>query len=79
MSAVTESMVMNLTVEWNPPEISLIQYQDFEKLWLLYVLQDKRYGQAFCEHFNIPYATPLYYFTDEKISRRWIKDNYLEK
>ena len=79
MSSVTDSIVINLIGDWNRPVISNEQYDDFQRLWLLYILQDKRYGQAFCEHFSVGNATPLYHFTDETISRRWIKDNYLQQ
>lgn len=57
--------------------ITLEQYEEFERHWVLYILQEKRYGQAFCEHFGLNIHTPLYHFNDEEISRRWIKDNYL--
>jgi hypothetical protein len=53
------------------------QYQEFERHWVIYILQEKRYGEAFCEHFNLNIYTPLYHFKDEDISRRWIKNNYL--
>jgi hypothetical protein len=53
------------------------QYQEFEHHWIIYILQEKRYGEAFCEHFKLNIHTPLYHFKDEEISRRWIKDNYL--
>lgn len=59
-------------------KISVAAYSEFQKHWIMYALQEKRYGQAFCDHFGIDNATPLYHFKDEKISRRWIDDNYLE-
>lgn len=56
--------------------ITQSQFQEFEQHWVLYILQDKRYGQAFCEHFGLNIYTPLYHFRDENICRRWIRDNY---
>jgi hypothetical protein len=53
------------------------QYNEFKEFhWTVYILQDKRYGQAFCEHFDIPSITTLYYFKDKNIAERWIRDNY---
>jgi len=57
--------------------ITTEEYQEFERHWVLYILQEKRYGQAFCEHFDLMASTPLYHFKDEEICRRWIRDNYL--
>ena len=61
-----------------PPvgKITRQQFNDFERQWTFYTLQDKRYGQAFCEHFNLNIHTPLYHFKDELIARRWVKENY---
>ena len=69
-------MVDDLLVDSVRPTISNTQFTDFEKHWVLYILQDKRYGQAFCEHFGLNIHTPLYHFKDENICRRWIKENY---
>ena len=60
-------------------KITPTQLDEFEREWVFYILKDYRYGQAFCEHFGIGNATPLYHFKDTNISRRWIKDNYLQK
>lgn len=59
--------------------ISIEQYDEFMKLWILYALQDKRYGQAFCEHFNITDITPLYYFENQNTCKRWIEEIYIIK
>jgi hypothetical protein len=53
------------------------QLAEFERCWTMYLLGNKRYGQAFCEHFQLNIHTPLYHFKDEAISQRWIKDKYL--
>lgn len=55
------------------------QYQEFEDQWVFYRLGDYRYGQAFCEHFDLDSSTPLYKFRDTEIAKRWIADNYLDK
>jgi hypothetical protein len=54
------------------------EYMEFERQWVFYILQEKRYGQAFCEHFGLNIYTPLHHFKDEEISRRWIKELYLK-
>lgn len=59
--------------------ITTSQLEQFEEAWILYILEEKRYGQAFCDHFTIGNATPLYHFRDDRISKRWIIDNYIEK
>lgn len=58
--------------------ITAEQYEEFEKCWFFYILKEFRYGQAFCEHFNIGNSTPLYFFKDNEISKRWISDNFLK-
>jgi hypothetical protein len=55
------------------------QYEEFEKAWILYILKEYSYGQAFCEHFDLGWDTPLFYLRDERMCRQWIKDNYLQK
>jgi hypothetical protein len=55
------------------------QYEEFEREWILYILKEYRYGQAFCEHFDLGNATPLYHLRDEGMCRRWVEDNYLQK
>lgn len=65
--------------EYTRPVINNEQYTEFQRHWLMYYIAGKRYGEAFCEHFKIGTATPLYHFRDEDISKRWISDNYLEK
>ena len=59
--------------------ISPAEFAEFEKVWIIYILQEKRYGQAFCEHFGLSNWTPLYFFTDEDVARRWIISNYIIK
>lgn len=55
------------------------QYQEFQLYYIIDVLKGKRYGQAFCDRFNIPQGTPLYFFNSQNICDRWIRDNYLVK
>jgi hypothetical protein len=50
--------------------------EEFEKQWVFDALKGYRYGQSFCEYFGISNASPLYYFQDTNISKRWIKYNY---
>jgi hypothetical protein len=59
--------------------VSSEQFAEFERSWIIYALQEKRYGQAFCEHFNLGNATPLYNFKSEATALGWIQDNYLQK
>lgn len=60
----------------NNKKITFEEYEDFKKTSILYILQDKRYGQAFCEHFDIE-GSPLYFFKDSNLCEKWIKDNHL--
>ena len=55
------------------------QYTEFKHYYVIDVLKGKRYGQAFCDKFNIPNGSPLYYFQSQEICDRWIRDNYLVK
>lgn len=55
------------------------QYTEFKHYYVIDVLKGKRYGQAFCDRFNISNASPLYYFKSHEICDRWICDNYLIK
>jgi hypothetical protein len=55
------------------------QYTEFKHYYVIDVLKGKRYGQAFCDRFNIPNGSPLYYFKSHEICDRWICDNYLVK
>jgi hypothetical protein len=78
MSTVFTNIVDNLALfVYN--KITPAEFEQFEREWILYILKEYRYGQAFCEHFGIGNATPLYHFKDETISRRWILDNYLQQ
>lgn len=53
------------------------EYDFFKNQWLFDAVCGKRYGQAFCDFFKIDRGTPLYYFKDNKLSERWIQDNYI--
>jgi hypothetical protein len=78
MSTVFTNMVDTLSpTVYN--SITADDFEQFERAWIIYILKEYRYGQAFCEHFSIGNATPLYHFKDEAICRRWIKDNYLQQ
>jgi hypothetical protein len=59
--------------------ITLEQYEEFKKYYVFDALRDIRYGQSFCNYFNIPDGTPLFYFKDHMICEKWITDNYLVK
>jgi hypothetical protein len=63
-----------------PPDadfrVSMQDYELFLRDFTMYAVAGKRFGQAFCEHFGI--MSMLYHLQDQKISERWIRDNYLE-
>ena len=71
-----DQLVDTLIRPYVPKKITQEQLDKFEECWTLYLLGDRRYGQAFCEHFNLNIHTPLYHFNDEVIARRWIIENY---
>lgn len=56
-------------------KISKDEYEQFKREYIIYALADKRFGQAFCERFDL--SGILYFFKDQNISERWITDNYL--
>ena len=62
---------------YNRVQVTKTQYEQFKKEWIFLALSGMRYGQAFCEHFGLDKANPLYYFRDNKISESWINDNYI--
>lgn len=70
--------ISNVFKDYTRQTVNLQSYTEFEKYWLLYEIAGKRYGQAFCEHFGISQGTPLYYFADDELSKRWIKDNHIK-
>lgn len=53
------------------------EFEQFKRWYVMYALADKRFGQAFCEHYGM--RGVLYHFKDRKIAERWIEDNYLEQ
>jgi hypothetical protein len=59
------------------PYITREQYEEFKHQYIFDVLKDLRYGQAFCNYFNIQNGTPLFYFRDMATCERWIEDNYI--
>jgi hypothetical protein len=64
-NAVFANMVGELTRESYYPqiEISLTEYEDWQKQYTWDALQDMRYGQSFCNQFNI-HDSRLYYTRD---------------
>lgn len=59
--------------------ITAEQFAEFERALVIYLLRGDRFGQAFCEHFEIGSSTPLFYFRSESTCREWIKNNWLVK
>lgn len=58
-------------------QVTVESYAEFRRQWVVDALRGWRYGQSFCHYFGVPNASPLYWFKDTNISRRWIRDNYL--
>lgn len=59
-------------------KVSAAQYAAWEQQWLFDAISGLRLGESFCKYFGVPRGTPLYYFRDNNLSLRWIKDNYME-
>lgn len=63
-----DSMIRSLMSQGNPEShpIKLADYESWQKLYTFDALQDLRYGQSFCNHFNI---------TDHRIyyERDWVR------
>lgn len=57
--------------------LSRDEYEQFKRWYVMYALADKRFGQAFCEHYEI--RSLLFHLKDRKMAERWIEDNYLEQ
>lgn len=57
--------------------VSKQDFQAWQRQWLMDAIGGLRLGQSFCNYFKVS-ATPLYFFKDNSISLRWIKDNYLK-
>ena len=75
-----DSMVAQLTSTFDPPntksQILLEQYEQWQKAFTFDALQDLRYGQSFCNNFNIQ-DNRIYYDRDwarcdQLIRREWI-------
>lgn len=75
-SLALNRMVDDITVNKHI-EVSKEQYERFKKQWIFDAISGLRYGQAFCKYFGIANSTPLYFFKDNSVSERWIKDHYL--
>jgi hypothetical protein len=59
-------------------KITNVEYEQFKKEYVMAALADKRYGQAFCERYEIDNSSPLYWFNDQKICARWIEERYIQ-
>lgn len=60
-------------------KVSREEYEEFDRNWAFNALKGLRYGQLFCNKFDIPGGTPLFYFKDVQTCKDWIEHNYLEK
>jgi hypothetical protein len=74
-----DSMIRSLISGGNPDSrpIKLADYESWQKLYTFDALQDLRYGQSFCNHFNI-IDHRIYYDRDwvrcdTLIRREWIE------
>ena len=73
-----EYVLIDATTYSAQTPITQAEYQNFKRYWIMDCLAGYRYGQAFCQRYGISNASPLYYFKDDKISERWIRDNYIK-
>ena len=60
------------------PEISIDDYQVFCKEYIFDQLRGKRFGQAFCERFDIVNDIVVHRLIDEDIAREIIEENYIQ-
>jgi hypothetical protein len=73
------SMIQSLVSQGNPESfpIKLADYESWQKLYTFDALQDLRYGQSFCNHFNIQDHRIFYerdwIRCDTMIRREWIE------
>lgn len=59
------------------PEISKQEYEIFRKEYIFEQIKGKRYGQAFCERFNVNDMV-VNCLVDEDIAREMIEENYIQ-
>ena len=60
------------------PEISKQDYEVFCKEYIFDQLKGKRFGQAFCERFDIVNDMVVNRLIDEDIAREMIEENYIQ-
>jgi hypothetical protein len=70
-------MVNQLTSTTKSFHITDEQYCSFKRNSIFKFIAGIPLGQAFCEYYDIGNASPLYHFKDDKISERWIRNNYI--
>jgi hypothetical protein len=74
-----DSMIRSLVSRGNPEAktIKLAEYESWQKLYTFDALQDVRYGQSFCNHFDIQdhriYYERDWVRCDTLIRREWIE------
>ena len=74
-----DSMIRSLVSQGNPEAktIKLADYESWQKLYTFDALQDLRYGQSFCSHFDIQdhriYYERDWVRCDTIIRREWIE------
>lgn len=59
-------------------QITPDSYRSWQDKWVFDALAGLRYGESFCLYFGVPNSSPLYWFKDQNVSARWIRDNYLQ-
>jgi hypothetical protein len=77
-----DSMIHDLLSRHEPGQtnlpIKLADYESWQKLYTFDALQDLRYGQSFCNHFDITDYV-LFYKMDWDSANQHIRTVYLEK
>ena len=74
-----DSMIRSLVSQGNPEpkKIKLAEYESWQKLYTFDALQDLRYGQSFCNYFDIQdhriYYERDWVRCDTLIRREWIE------
>jgi len=75
-----DQMIINLTAEPTVAikTVSLYEYEQWQELYTWDAIQDQRYGQSFCNHFDIT-DHRLFYERDWVRCDQMIRREYIER
>ena len=72
---LVEQLMQNFDPD-DPKKISKTEYEQWARAFIFQGLRNQRYGQSFCNHFNIT-DNLLYFSASVKEADHYIQKNYL--